>query len=164
MRLEQYPIVLGVIVALMGVWILYDAAHPEGVRRFRERRRRMRAERNRRGQSLIGLGTLGMAAVLIGRDTSRYGTLAALAGALAFGIGAWLNYDYLKELLTFRGAARRQEEREPRDPIPVSPGLESAGRLVEQPAGAKPAVGSPPPSASNPAASNVGPDGVSDSR
>jgi hypothetical protein len=48
-----------------------------------------------------------MAAALIGRDTWRWGTIAVLAGITLLVIGAILNRTYLKEVLLFRGAARR---------------------------------------------------------
>jgi hypothetical protein len=48
-----------------------------------------------------------MAAALIGRDTWRWGTIAVLAGITLLVIGAALNRTYLKEVLLFRGAARR---------------------------------------------------------
>ena len=50
-----------------------------------------------------------MAAALIGRDTWRWGTIAVLAGASLIVIGALMNRAYLKEVLLFRGAARRGE-------------------------------------------------------
>jgi hypothetical protein len=48
-----------------------------------------------------------MAAALIGRDTWRWGTISVLAGVLLLVIGAIMNRAYLKEVLLFRGAARR---------------------------------------------------------
>jgi hypothetical protein len=48
-----------------------------------------------------------MAAALIGRDTWRWGTIAVLAGAALLVVGVILNRAYLKEVLLFRGAARR---------------------------------------------------------
>jgi len=50
-----------------------------------------------------------MAAALIGRDTWRWGTISVLAGASLLVIGAIMNRAYLKEVLLFRGAARRGE-------------------------------------------------------
>jgi hypothetical protein len=94
-------------VALIGLTILLDAWQAGGVAPFRERRRRTRAVPNKGGQSLVALGTLCMAAALIGRDTWRWGTIAVLAGAALLVIGAILNRLYLKEVLLFRGAARR---------------------------------------------------------
>jgi hypothetical protein len=107
MRLEQLPILIGVLIALLGLTILVDAWQAGGVAPLRERRRRARAVPNKAGQSLVALGTLCMAAALIGRDTWRWGTIAVLAGITLLLIGAILNRTYLKEVLLFRGAARR---------------------------------------------------------
>jgi len=107
MRLEQLPILFGVLIALLGLTILLDAWQAGGVAPLRERRRRARAVPNKAGQSLVALGTLCMAAALIGRDTWRWGTIAVLVGITLLVIGAILNRIYLKEVLLFRGAARR---------------------------------------------------------
>ena len=107
MRLEQLPILIGVLIALLGLTILLDAWQAGGVAPLRERRRRARAVPNKAGQSLVALGTLCMGAALIGRDTWRWGTIAVLAGITLLVIGAILNRTYLKEVLLFRGAARR---------------------------------------------------------
>jgi hypothetical protein len=107
MRLEQLPILIGVLIALAGLTILLDAWQAGGVAPLRERRRRARAVPNKAGQSLVALGTLCMAAALIGRDTWRWGTIAVLAGITLLLIGAVLNRTYLKEVLLFRGVARR---------------------------------------------------------
>jgi len=107
MRLEQLPILIGVLIALLGLTILLDAWQAGGVAPLRERRRRARAVPNKAGQSLVALGTLCMAAALIGRDTWRWGTIAVLAGMTLLVFGAILNRTYLKEVLLFRGAARR---------------------------------------------------------
>ena len=74
---------------------------------MRERRRRTRAVPHKAGQTLVALGTLCMAAALMGRDTWRWGTISVLAGASLLIIGALMNRKYLKEVLLFRGAARR---------------------------------------------------------
>jgi hypothetical protein len=107
MRLEQLPILIGVLIALLGLTILLDAWQAGGVAPLRERRRRARAVPNKAGQSLVALGTLCMAAALMGRDTWRWGTIAVLAGITLLVVGAILNRIYLKEVLLFRGAARR---------------------------------------------------------
>lgn len=107
MRMEQIPIVLGVLVALIGLTIALDAWQAGGVAPLRERRRRTRAVPHKAGQTLVALGTLCLAAALIGRDTWRWGTISVLAGAALLIIGAILNRRYLKEVLLFRGAARR---------------------------------------------------------
>ena len=111
MRLEQIPLFIGVIVAILGLGLVLDAQLPEGVSQSRERRRRERTERNRPGETLVGLGVMAMATALIGRDQWRFGTVSVLAGAILLGLGAWLNREYLRELFSFRGAARRGEKR-----------------------------------------------------
>lgn len=115
MRLEQIPLLIGVVVAILGLGLVLDAQLPDGMVPSRERRRRERTERHRGGETFVGLGVLAAAVALIGRDTWRFSTLAVLAGAVLLGIGAWLNREYLRELFAFRGAARRGEKRsEPR--------------------------------------------------
>ena len=111
MRLEQVPVFVGVIVAILGLGLVLDAQLPEGFSQSRERRRRERTERNRPGETLMGLGVIAMAAALIGSDAWRFGTMAVLAGLLLLGTGGWLNRDYLRELILFRGASRRGEKR-----------------------------------------------------
>ena len=109
MKVEQFPLLLGILVALVGLTILLDAWQAGGVAPLRERRRRTRAVPNKGGQTLVALGTMCMAAALLGRDTWRYGTISVLAGAALLVIGAIMNRAYLKEVLLFRGAARRGE-------------------------------------------------------
>jgi hypothetical protein len=109
MKLEQFPILLGILVALIGLTILLDAWQAGGVAPLRERRRRTRTVPHKTGQTLVAIGTLCMAAALIGRDTWRWGTISALAGSALLILGATMNRKYLKEVLLFRGAARRGE-------------------------------------------------------
>ncbi len=112
MRLEHAPIILGVIVIAFAAFIMFDAARPEHVRPFRERRRRTRAELDVPGEWLVGLGTVCMGAALIGGDRWRWTTIAVIAGAVLITIGAILNRRFLKETLLFRGSSRRTEEME----------------------------------------------------
>jgi hypothetical protein len=107
MKLEQLPILLGVLVALIGLTIALDAWQAGGVSPMRERRRRTRATPHKAGQTLVALGTLCMAAALMGRDTWRWGTISVLAGSSLLIIGAIMNRKYLREVLLFRGPARR---------------------------------------------------------
>jgi hypothetical protein len=109
MKLEQLPILFGVLVALIGLTILLDAWQAGGVAPLRERRRRTRTAPHKAGQTLVAIGTLCMAAALVGRDTWRWGTITVLAGSALLSIGAIMNRQYLKEVLLFRGAARRGE-------------------------------------------------------
>src|SRR5439155_22506147 len=79
------------------------------VARSRARRRRRRSMPQRAGQTLVALGTFCIAASLLAPDTWRYGTLSVLAGSSRLVIGSIMNRAYLKEVLLFRGAARRGE-------------------------------------------------------
>ena len=112
MKLEQFPIVLGVLVCLIALAIAYDSISPEAKRPFRERRRRRRAELNRGGELLVALGTASMGAALIGRDSWRWGNLAVFAGVALLIAGAVVNRLLLKEMLLFRGSSRRATEEE----------------------------------------------------
>ena len=107
MRVETIPLILGILVALIGVGLLADAWLPEQVLNRSERRRRARTERNLGGESAIGIGVLCMAAALIGRDTWRYGTVSVIAGSVLLAIGVWLNWRYLSERISNRGELRR---------------------------------------------------------
>lgn len=111
MRLEQIPLFIGVVVAILGLGLVLDAQLPEGFSPSRERRRRERTERHRGGETLVGLGIIAMAAALIGRDTWKFGTVSVMIGVGMLAIGAWLNREYLRENVLFRGAARRGEKR-----------------------------------------------------
>ena len=123
MKLEQIPIVLGVIVLLIALAIGYDAFSPEERRPFKERRRRRRADLNRPGELLVALGTASMAAALIGRDSWRWGNIAVFTGVVLLIVGASLNRQFLKELLLFRGASRRATgDESPREPDAKPPG------------------------------------------
>lgn len=112
MRLELIPVVLGVIVLLMAAGIIYDAAAPERARPLKERRRRRRAELDTAGEWLVGLGTACLGAALIGNEVWRWTTVAVLSGVVLLVLGAVLNRAYLREMLMFRGAARRTTEME----------------------------------------------------
>lgn len=107
MRLEQVPILLGIVVILIGLWMALDAWQAGGVAPFRERRRRTRTVPHKLGQTLVAIGTISLGIALIGRDTWRYTTLSVLIGVVLLIAGAILNRVYLKEVLLFRGAARR---------------------------------------------------------
>ena len=96
----------------MAAFIIYDAVSPEAVRPFRERRRRQRAELDVPGEWMVGLGTACLAAALFGGERWRWTTIAVLAGVILIVIGAVLNRGFLKEMLLFRGAARRTGEME----------------------------------------------------
>jgi hypothetical protein len=108
-RVETIPLILGVLIALIGLGLLADAWLPQDMTDFRERRRSERTERHLGGEAAIGIGVLCMAAALIGRDTWNYGTVAVISGTLLLLIGAWLNRRYLRERIVNRGALRRDK-------------------------------------------------------
>jgi glucose uptake protein GlcU len=112
MRLEQLPIILGIIVALIGLTMALDAWQAGGIAPFRERRRRTRAVPHKAGQTLVAVGTICLGIALIGRDTWKYTTVTVLLGVVLLVLGAIMNRVYLKEVLLFRGAARRGEGEE----------------------------------------------------
>jgi uncharacterized membrane protein HdeD (DUF308 family) len=109
MKVEQFPIILGILVALIGLTMALDAWQAGGIAPFRERRRRTRAVPHKAGQTFVAIGTICMGIALIGRDTWRYTTLTVLFGSALLIAGAIMNRVYLKEVLLFRGAARRGE-------------------------------------------------------
>ena len=113
MRLETFPLIVAIVVALVGVGLILDARLPDRViapnEKRRERRRAPRIERHRGGEVLVGVGILGLAAALAGRDSWRYSIVAAIAGALFVLWGAILNRRFLATLLSNRGRLRRRE-------------------------------------------------------
>ena len=112
MKLEQLPILLGVLVLLVALAIGYDSMTAEERRPFKERRRRQRAELNRGGELLVAMGIASMAAALIGGDSWRWGTIAVFIGVALLIAGASFNRAFLRETLLFRGAARRATKEE----------------------------------------------------
>jgi hypothetical protein len=111
-RLEYIPIVFGTVFGLVAGLMLYDAFSPEAGRPFRERRRRQRAELNVKGEAIAAFGLLCLAAALFGGERWRWTTVAVLAGTALVLVGGLLNRGYFREMLLFRGAARRTEEHE----------------------------------------------------
>ena len=107
MRVETIPLILGILVALIGLAILADAWIPEEMKFRSERRRQVRTERSISGEACIGLAVLCMAAALIGRDSWRYGTVAVIAGSVLFLIGVVQNRKFLRDRIVNRGALRR---------------------------------------------------------
>ena len=109
MRIETLPLILGVLVALLGIGIIFDAWTPDAASVSPERRRRPRIERHRNGEALIGLGVLALAAAFIGRDSWRYSVLVVIIGAVFLLVGAILNRRYIGELFVNRGPLRRRD-------------------------------------------------------
>jgi hypothetical protein len=108
-RIETLPLILGVIVALLGIGIIFDAWTADAPSVSPERRRRPRIERHRTGEALIGLGVLALAAAFLGRDSWRYSVLVVIIGAVFLLVGAILNRRYIGELFVNRGPLRRRD-------------------------------------------------------
>jgi hypothetical protein len=106
-RVETIPLILGILIALIGLAILADAWLPEELAFGGERRRRARVERSISGEACLGLAVLCMAAAMIGRDTWRYGTVAVIAGTVLFLFGVVQNRTYLRDRVVNRGSLRR---------------------------------------------------------
>ena len=98
MRIEILPIVVGAILALIGLGLLYDA-WAEDRSPNRERRRLPREARDRKGEALLGLGVLAMSAAFFGRDTWKYSVITVIAGAVLMLLGIWRNGAYLRGVL-----------------------------------------------------------------
>ena len=109
MRIEVIPLVIGVLVALLGLGILFDAWSPDARSVSTERRRRPRVERHRGGEALIGFGVLALAAAFLARDTWRFSILVVMIGAGFLILGTFLNRKYLREAYTNRGPLRRRD-------------------------------------------------------
>jgi hypothetical protein len=116
MRLELIPVLLGVLFVLLSAGIIYDAAAPSSIRPFRERRRRQRAEIDRTGEWFVALGIACLGASMIGNELWRYTTIVVIAGIALLITGVILNRGYLREILMFRGAARRSDDKLPEPP------------------------------------------------
>jgi hypothetical protein len=108
MRIEVFPLLIGVAVALIGLALIFDAWTPDDIVIKRERRRRPRIERNRGGEAAIGLGMLGMAAAFLGRDTWKYSVVAVIVGTVLLFYGALRNRRYLAQVISHRGELRRR--------------------------------------------------------
>lgn len=109
MRVETFPLIIGILVALLGIGIIFDAWTPDASTVSMERRRRPRIERHRNGEALIGFGVLALAAAFIGRDNWNYSVLVVIIGAVFLLVGAVLNWKYVRELFVNRGPLRRRD-------------------------------------------------------
>ena len=109
MRLETIPLIIGVIVALIGLGLLVDSWSADAIPSVRERRRSPRTERSLGGEACIGLGILCIAGAILGRDTWDYVNVAVIAGIVLVLLGTWSNRRYLRDRISNRGALRRAE-------------------------------------------------------
>ena len=141
MRIETVPLIIGILVALLGAGIIFDAWTPDEMVIPKERRRRPRVERHRGGEALIGFGVLALAATFVGRDTWRFSILVSIIGAGFLVLGTALNASYLRELYANRGPLRRRETR------PEAVVAREQARRADAPPAA-PSDESPAPSAS----------------
>lgn len=108
MNLEVIPVVVGAAVALVGLGLLVDAWAADGAI-VKERRRSPRIERSRKGEAMIGLGLLCMAAAFIGRDTWTYAVASVVAGSVLLAFGTVANLKFLCEMVANRGPLRRRD-------------------------------------------------------
>lgn len=108
MRIELLPLFLGILVALTGGVMILDGTGDPERGPMRERRRRIRASIDRRGEVMVGIGTFLLGIALVGRDSWRFGTLSVLVGTLLVIWGAIRNRHYFADFFFFRGAARRR--------------------------------------------------------
>lgn len=99
MRIEALPIILGVVLGIVGLGLLFDAWAEDRRPSSIERRRLPREGRDRKGEALLGLGVLAMAAAFIGRDTWRYSIVTVIAGSVLMLWGIKRNGAYLRGVL-----------------------------------------------------------------
>ena len=100
MRVETLPLVLGGILGLISLWLLFDAWAEDGIWKSIERRSSPRRERDRKGEALLGLGVMAMAAAFIGRDTWKYSVVTVIAGSVLMLWGIKRNGAYLREVFS----------------------------------------------------------------
>jgi hypothetical protein len=131
-RVETFPLIIGILVALVGIGIMFDAWTPDAIVLSQERRRRPRIERHRNGEAMIGIGVLALAAAFIGRDNWRYSTLVVIIGALFLIAGTVLNARYVRDLFVNRGPLRRREPFEQN--LGATPGAVADGPPDSEPA------------------------------
>lgn len=107
MRIETVPLIVGVLVALLGVALIYDAWTPDQMIDGPERRRATRLERHRGGEASVGVGVLCMGAAFMGRDVWSYRIVAAILGAALLLVGIVLDRRHLVAMIGNRGPMRR---------------------------------------------------------
>jgi hypothetical protein len=110
MPIEFIPIIVGAFVGLIGLGLVFDAWTADDIMVKKERRRAPRIERSRKGEAMVGLGVLCMAAAFIGRDTWAYSVVTVIAGAVLLFFGTIANRKFLREAIGNRGKLRRRDE------------------------------------------------------
>jgi hypothetical protein len=127
------PLLFGVLLALVGLVLVFDAWRRDELVMPRERRRRPRAERDRTGEAFIGLGIIAVGAAFMGRDVWSYRIVAVVVGAVLMLMGAIRNRHLLHDLVANRGKLRRgapaEVLAEPDAPQPAATGGDSSQRL-----------------------------------
>src|SRR5690242_3266222 len=99
MRLEDFPVLLGVIVAVAGAIVVADAWTPDATDQLPfERRRRERPERHRVGEGIFGGGLILIAIALMGGDAWAYTTLTIGIAIVLVVVGTALNLRYFRGL------------------------------------------------------------------
>ena len=101
------PLLCGIVLALVGAALIFDAWTPDELVVSRERRRAPRAERDRPGETMLGFGMIAVAATFFGRDVWAYRIIAVGVGAILLVIGAVRNRHFLHDLVANRGKLRR---------------------------------------------------------
>jgi len=123
MRLESFPIAVGVVASLLGLALFADALAADRNAVARERRRRPRPVRHRGGELALGAGVVAMAAALMGRESWRFDKVAALLAFLLLGLGMSLNQRYIRGLafgpILGTTLRRRVTDQAPREVIPA---------------------------------------------
>jgi hypothetical protein len=94
-RIETMLLTVGIVVGLVGLCLLLDAWADDNFSGA-ERRRFRRLERDRKGEALVGLGVLAMAATLIGGEQWRYSVIAVIAGSVLMLWGVKRNAQYIR--------------------------------------------------------------------
>ncbi|MDQ6888212.1 MAG: hypothetical protein M3068_13130 [Gemmatimonadota bacterium] len=111
MRLEQLPLLFGILAILAGLAIFTDAVVQDGRFVARERRSRERPERNRAGEALLAVGVVLAGAVFLGRDSWRFSTLAVVIATLFVIAGIALNWRYIRGLMFGPGLGKTLRRR-----------------------------------------------------
>lgn len=108
MNLELIPVIIGAVVGLLGLGLVFDAWTADDIVIKQERRRKPRLERSRKGEAMVGLGVICMAAAFVGRDTWVYSVVAVISGTVLVLFGTIANRKYLRNAIGDRGSLRRR--------------------------------------------------------
>lgn len=98
MRLEDFPLLLGVLTAVAGAVVVADAWAPDAADLPFERRRRERPARHRAGEGIFGAGLLLLALALLGGDRWAYTNLVIGGAVVLVIVGTALNVRYFRGL------------------------------------------------------------------